>query len=331
MIRTVCFLSSIIVAAASFSSALASSGSTQGSAAPSSPPDPVVARVNETEIHASQLEQVVQLSLRKGSFNTDLLSDERMATLRKNVLDHLVEEELLYQACRKEKIEVQDKKVEEEMQALESRFSSPQEYEASLRDQGFTLDMVRERVRRSLSVEELIRRETSQEGRPSEAEVTAYYQKNRDRLRRTESVHVQQVFLKLPPHVDPETKGRARQALEGLIKEIRGGKDFSAAVRQYGQDSGGDLGWLTRGGPTPILAEAALKLKTGEISDIVETPSGLHVLKVMERRPGGEATLEESRPQIENLLQQQKEKEALSELLAKLKTEAKIEIIAPVP
>jgi len=305
---------------------------------PPSPPasvDPVMAKVNQTEIRASQVEQVLQLSLRRGSRNTDSLSEERMGRLRRQVLDQLVEEELLYQLSQKEKVQVPEKRVDEEVQTLQSRFLSPEEYEASLKEQGLTPALARERVRRNLAVEEIIRQKTTGGAGPSEAEIAEYYKKNRERLRRAESARVQQIFVRLPPRSDPETKGRARQALEALIKEIRAGKDFGAAIREYSQGTdqgpGGDLGWVTRNGPTPILADAALKLKVGEISDVLETPAGFHVLKVLEKKPGGEASLEEARAQVESLLRQQKEREALASLVAKLKTEARIEFVTPVP
>jgi parvulin-like peptidyl-prolyl isomerase len=258
-----------------------------------------------------------------------------MGRLRRQVLDQLVEEELLYQLSQKEKVQVPEKRVDEEVQTLQSRFLSPEEYEASLKEQGLTPALARERVRRNLAVEEIIRQKTTGGAGPSEAEIAEYYKKNRERLRRAESARVQQIFVRLPPRSDPETKGRARQALEALIKEIRGGKDFGAAIREYSQGTdqgpGGDLGWVTRNGPTPILADAALKLKVGEISDVLETPAGFHVLKVLEKKPGGEASLEEARAQVESLLRQQKEREALASLVAKLKTEARIEFVTPVP
>ena len=89
------------------------------------------------------------------------------------------------------------------------------------------------------------------------------------------------------------------------------------------------MGYISRNGTLPVLSEAAFKLKVGEVSDVVETPYGYHILKVTDKRPAGEVTLAEVKPQISILLHQQKEREAFNAYLARLKAGAKIEILSP--
>ena len=123
--------------------------------------------------------------------------------------------------------------------------------------------------------------------------------------------------------------------MEGVLKEARGGKDFASLVREFSQGAsaakGGDLGWLTRSSPRPVLAQAALRLQAGEISDILETSTGLHILKVLEKRPAGDVSLQEARGEIDSLLRREKEQGALKDYLQSLKTGATIEILNPTP
>ena len=336
MRRLIPCLPAILVALASVCQAqTAPAESIPSSPSVATPPDPVLASVNGKEIHASQVDRVLQLTLRKSSRNPDAVPADQREALRKQLLNSLVDDELLYQASQKEKIQVPEKAVDEQVQALEGSFYSQEEFAVSLQKQGMTPAEARERVRRRLAVEELVKQRVNAAGPVTDAEINAYYKKNRERLRRPESVHAQQIFLRLDPFEDPEKKGKARQTLEALLREIRGGKDFETLARQFSEGpeaaQGGDLGWLTRNSPTPYLAEAALRLNPGEVSDVVETPAGLHILKALEKRPAGEASAEEARSQIETRLRQEREQEAIKELLATLKTTAKILIFTPTP
>lgn len=313
----------------------AGDGAVDGALPPTPVADPVVARVNGTAILNSQVEASVRSTLIRAARSSEELSQEREAVIRKQTLDNLVEDELLYQASLREKIQIPEKAVEEEVLALEGRFASSQEFSESLRQEGMTLAGIRERIRHNLQVEELVKQKVSSRVSLSEAEIAAYYQKNRERLRRPEAAHALEIVTRLDPSMDPQTMAQARQAMEAVLKDAKSGKDFAALVREFSQGSsasqGGDLGWLTRNGPRPLLAQAALQLKPGELSDILQTPSGFHILKVLEKRPAEDASLEEAKSQIESLLRKEKEQNGLKDYIAALKSGAKVEILAPLP
>ena len=311
------------------------SAAAEGTLPPAQSADPVVARVNGIEILESQIEARVQSTLSRASRSTTEIPEDRVKALRKQQLENLVDEELMYQQSLKEKIQVPEKAVEEQLQALEGRFASNQEFSDSLQQEGMTLASIRERIRRNLAVEALVKQAVNSKVVLTEAEITAYYQKNRERLRRPEAAHTLEIVARLDPQEDSQEKAAARQAMEAVLKEAKGGKDFVTLVREFSQGSSasedGDLGWLTRNGPRPLLAQAALKLKPGELSDILETPSGLHILKVLEKRPAEDVTLEVARSQIESLLRGDKEQSGLRDYLATLKSGAKIEILTSTP
>ncbi len=310
----------------------------QGSARPasaSSPPQAAttLARVNGVDIPTSRLEQRVRMTLNRLSRNPAELPPEELQALRAQMLDMLVQEEVLRQASVQAGIKIGDPEVEQRLATMQASFSTPEGYDRSLEEQGLSAAEVREQIRQNLAIEALIKSKVTDPISVSKEEVAQYFAANREKLRRAESAHVQEIYV--PLRGSAQEKTRTRQAMEGVLREARGGKDFSQLAREFSRganaSSGGDIGWLTRSGPKPLLAAAALKLKPGEISDIVETPGGFHLLKVLEIKPASNVSLEEARAQIEAKLREDKDQAALERYVSDLKAGARIEILAASP
>jgi peptidyl-prolyl cis-trans isomerase C len=299
------------------------------------PPTTVLARVNGTAIPYRQLEQTQKLYLDKNGQDPKSMPPEKLQSLRKQLLDSLVSSELLYQASVAAKITVSDAAIDEQIQSLKAKFSSDEELTRSLQEQGVTLEEMKERVRRNLATEQLVKQEVDSKIKVSDAEISDYYQKNKERMRRPEGVKMSEIFVRVEPRAGGEAKAKARQKIEAVLKEVRAGKDFAALARQFSESpdakDGGEMGFVSRNGTLPVLTDAAFKLKVGEVSDVVESPFGYHLLKVTEKKPAGDVSLAEAKPQISNFLSQQKEREAFDAFLSKLKAAARIEILAPTP
>lgn len=129
-----------------------------------------------------------------------------------------------------------------------------------------------------------------EQARVSEEAVAAHYAENRAEYER-EEVQARHILLRLAGDATPETKEAKRKLLAGLRQQIAGGADFAALARQHSEDTGskgagGDLGWFAKGQMVEAFETAAFALKKGELSEIVETPFGLHLLQVQDRRPG---------------------------------------------
>jgi peptidyl-prolyl cis-trans isomerase C len=197
------------------------------------------------------------------------------------------------------------------------------------------MEEMKKRVQRNLATEQLVKQEVDSKISVSDSEISDYYAKNKDRMRRSESVKLSEIFVRADPKATADVKAKARQRIEALLKELQGGKDFAALARQFSESpdakDGGNMGYVSRNGTLPVLAEAAFRLKVGEISDVVESPFGYHLLKVTDKKPAGDVTLAEAKTQISNFLYQQKEREAFNAYLGKLKAGAKIEILTPTP
>jgi len=313
-----------------------------GAAVPSMPaasgaaaPGIILARVNGREIPARELEQTVRIYIGNSGQDPKLVPPDKLKQLRKQLLESLVSSELLYQASQKAGIVVPDDAVTQQLRSLQGRFASGEEFNKFVQGQGITLADMKERMRRNLSTEQLVKKEVKPPPSPSDTEIADYYQKNKARMRREEAVKLSEIFVRADSRTSPDARTKARQKIESILKEVRGGKDFATLARQHSESpdatQGGEMGYVTRNGTLPALASAAFPLKTGETSDVVETPFGYHILKVTERKPAGDVTLKEAKPQISKIVSDQKERAAFNAYLATLKAGAKIEILTPEP
>lgn len=145
----------------------------------------------------------------------------------------------------------------------------------------------------------------------SDAEIEEYYSVYRDRrFREPEQVRFRQIFVELPEERPEDQKAEARERLAKVLEEARAGADFAALAQEHSQDpsaaQGGDMGFVTRGQISPVIEAPLFVLDEGEISDVIESPYGLHLLKVEEKRPEKVQTLEEAREEVVRALKLEK-------------------------
>ena len=136
----------------------------------------------------------------------------------------------------------------------------------------------------------------------SDAELLAYYEQNRAEFRTERSVHARHILFRLAEGAAPEEEKKIRERAEFVLGKVRAGADFAALAREFSQDSsgpaGGDLGWFSAGQMVPAFEQAAFALGKGQVSDLVRTQFGLHIVKVEETREAGTPTFEEVRPEV---------------------------------
>jgi peptidyl-prolyl cis-trans isomerase D len=147
---------------------------------------------------------------------------------------------------------------------------------------------------------------------PSDDAVKAYYDEHRDdRFTAPEEVRARHILIKLPPAADDKARAAARTKAEDVLAKVKNGDDFAKLAQEVSEDQGtaskgGDLGLFSRGHMVPAFDAAAFALEPGAVSDVVETPFGLHVIKVEEKLPGGAKPLEAVRDEIVKTLTAEK-------------------------
>jgi peptidyl-prolyl cis-trans isomerase D len=166
----------------------------------------------------------------------------------------------------------------------------------------------RRKIRFLLIDQEQVRQKTSVTPR----EVEASYNQNIQQYQTPEQVRASHILL----NTEGKDAAAVRRQAEDLLAKVKAGADFAALAKQYSEDeaskaAGGDLDYFGRGRMVPEFEEAAFALEPGQVSDIVQTQYGFHIIKVVDKRPASTRSLDEVRAQITEQLQFQKAQEAV--------------------
>jgi peptidyl-prolyl cis-trans isomerase D len=150
----------------------------------------------------------------------------------------------------------------------------------------------------------------------AEAEIEQEYTTfQADRYTDPEQVHARHILLNVPPEADPAKREEIRKRADDVYERLKKGEDFEAVAKEVSEDTatkpkGGDLGFLPRGRTEEAFETAAFGLQPGELSDVVETRYGLHLIKIDERKPAREKPLTEVRAEIEKKLRAERAHDA---------------------
>ncbi|HEX3320231.1 MAG TPA: peptidyl-prolyl cis-trans isomerase [Terriglobales bacterium] len=151
-------------------------------------------------------------------------------------------------------------------------------------------------------------------------ELQAYYDQHRDEYRVPEEVKVSHILIKTPApgadgKVDDKAVEAARVKAEDVLKQVRSGGDFAKLAEKYSDDpgsakSGGSLGFIGRGRTVPEFEKAAFSLPKGQVSDLVKSSFGFHIIRVEDKHEPHMKTLDEVKEQLEPVIKQQKAQRA---------------------
>jgi peptidyl-prolyl cis-trans isomerase C len=320
--------------AAAKSAGQGTGGPAGGPAAPA-PPKPVpsqlpsvVARVNGQDVTKEEFERMIHtLETRAGQ---QIPPDRRDEILR-NALDQLVVYTLLSQESKSRGIKVEESEIDAKMQQLRGQFQTQDAYEKALKDRSMTADGLRKDARVDLSVTKLMDAEVATVPGPSDADAKDFYAKNPERFKQEETAHAAHILIRVDPNADAAAKAKAKATIDLVLKKARAGEDFGKLAQQYSQDGsaaqGGDLGDFPRGQMVPEFSNAAFALKPGQLSGVVTTQFGYHVIKLIELKPGRVVPFEEAQGQIKQFLEGQKKQEHADAFIEGLKKKSKIEVL----
>jgi parvulin-like peptidyl-prolyl isomerase len=263
-----------------------------------------------------------------GATNAD---EAALALLKREALENLIIRELLYQQSVKQNIAVDAAVVEREMQQAKAKFASPGQFAENLQRIGMTETTVREQVARGLAIRALIDRSVSAELTASEAEINSYYQDHKDAFTKPTQIRLSHILITPDTSWPRYNKKEASALLIQLRNKILSGADFAALAKEHShclsKAKGGDIGWFAAGDLTPEMHEAVVRLKAGEVSEIVEDKFGLHLIKLVERTPGVTQPIEEVREKIRGLVRQEKSITRLQRYVKGLRDVARVELL----
>ena len=288
-----------------------------------------VARVDGSDISAVELKRARKI-VQSGQSAQQLSADEQKE-LDKRLVDQLVSAELLYQSARKLEIKDLDKQVDAKMAQARDRFANEADFAKAINDLDMSEKDLREYTKRDVIIANFVTKTIVSKITVSEEESKKFYDQNIDKFRQDEKVRASHILCSIDAKASIEEKKKAREKAEKLRKELAGGADFAKLAKENSScpssKQGGDLGFFGRGQMVPPFEQAAFALKPGEISDVVETQFGYHIIKQTERTKAETVPFSIARSKIEEHLKNQKVNAALGDLLTELRKTAKIEIL----
>jgi len=295
----------------------------------------LAARVNGRPISNERLERFFEeYAVEKGRSPTSIWHPGPFKKLKREALDQLVEQEVLFQEAERRRLLATPGEAEQAVATLKARFQKPGSFARRLERSGFDEAGYLEYVRRQLSIRKLLDQESAAARLAvSDDEVRALYQSRPELFTEPEQVQVRHVLLAVEPGAPEAERQKARRAAGKVLAAARRkGADFAALARKHSQDAtapaGGDLGFVSRGQMVGPFEAAAFALQPGEISPVVETIFGFHVIQGGERRGGVLLPEAQAREPIRRRLLGEKMERHLQERIAALRGAARIEILA---
>jgi peptidyl-prolyl cis-trans isomerase SurA len=268
---------------------------------------------------------------------------EQELSLKLNILNELINNQILLAHAAHSRITVSEGEVDNRLAQLRSPYGSEENFTAKLQQEGITLSEFRQEIRDNLVINKLINKEIKARISVSDDDIRAYYERNKASFDVPEiQYHLAQILVTptRDPQVrnlkkdDAETPAAALHKIQAIYARLRAGDDFSTLAQEYSEDprtaaGGGDMGFIAASsvGSNAALKKALEGLKPGQISGIVQTPTGYHILKLLGVEEPGQHTLDD--PQVEsairNTLTNEKEQLLTAAFIEQLRDRAKVE------
>ncbi len=305
-----------------------------------------IAKVNDDVILQSDYEEAVnpvisQIQKTYGEVMSQEDMDKKIAEIRKELLDQMIDQKLLLQEAKKKDVKVSKREVDDGIETVKDRFKrkngkmltsieADAEFNSELQKQNLTLAKFRDKLREDIMVNKLIedgvvRKVTP----PSDDELKSYYEKNRDKIDEPEKVSVRHILIRVEKNASTKEKSQALNKIKEVQQKSKKGEDFTKLAQQYSEDpgsqkNGGDLGFIVRGMMVKNFEDTAFKTPVGEISDYFETEFGYHILKVDAKQAKQKRSFEDVKLNLEKYLLAEKRQEEYEKYIKNLREKSNI-------
>jgi peptidyl-prolyl cis-trans isomerase C len=291
-------------------------------------PDDTIVKVNGTIITRAEMDRAMKVLSAQSQMGKQTPPSK---SAEDTVLEQLISAELLFQAGTKLGVKDLDKQVADKVAQGKAKFKTDAEYENALKSAGLTPKALEELLRKDIVINNLVVKEIVPKVTVSDTDAKKFYDENIDKFKRPEQIKASHILCKVDPKASAEDKKKAKEKAASLLKEIKSGKEFTELAKTNSDcpssKQGGDLGLFGKGQMVPAFESAAFALKPGEVSDVVETQFGYHIIKVTEKKDAGSAKFDEVKDRIQEYLKNQKIQKGVLDYITQLKEKAKIEKI----
>ena len=291
--------------------------------------DGIAAVVNGEVITSYEVEKEIPVFMKGADIKAGQQVDP--GEIRKEVVNYLVEKKLLAQKIGELEIKVSDEDVRLAIEDVKKQNKLSQEaFLAALNAQGMTFDQYKAQLRDQLERARLMGEEVSSKILVGESEKKAYYDANYRKFDE-EMFQARHIFFAVGKNASEDEVKRVTATAKAVLEELRNGKDFAELARRYSDDTstareGGDLGTFRKKDMLPDIEHTLTPMKPGDISNLVRTSAGIHIIKLEKRFVRSTKTYDDVKGEIEEILYRKKSEERFKKWASDLKKNATIDI-----
>lgn len=294
--------------------------------------DRVAAVVNGRIITLSEVKEREDLIAKQISETfTGQERDKKLAELRKRILDSLVEDLLLEQEADRLGMKVSERDIDDAIDEVKKQNSLDDErLKAALKREGLTYENYRAQIKKQIEKSRVIGQQVRSKVSATDKDLADYYERNKKIFMQDEEVKVSHILFAVPEGASEEETEKIKSNAQKVLDMARSGMDFAELARKFSQDSsgkeGGSLGYFKKGQLLPEFEAAAFSLKKGEISSLVKTSFGFHIIKVDDIKEASPEPFEVVKEKIRSAAMSEMMEQRYKEWMEELKKSAIIEL-----
>ncbi len=295
-------------------------------------PGAVLATVQDTDITEADVQKVLNSFMAQmgGQVPPDQLA-EVLPRIRERILEELIMRHIMLAAVAREGVTLSDSEFAEIKAELADELPPGMSFDDYLTASGITESEIREQM----TVRKMVISRADAVEPPTDEEVRAFYEENKEGFAQDASVTASHILLRLERTDGDDVKEAKRERLASIRQQLLEGADFAEMAREHSDcpsaSGGGDLGPFGRGQMVSEFEDAAFSQPVGSVGQIVETQFGYHLIKVTEKTEPKTPEFEEVRERIQDLLYSQKQQEVVGEFVEGLRAGATVTRYDAVP
>jgi peptidyl-prolyl cis-trans isomerase C len=291
-----------------------------------------IASVNGVAIAQAQYDRAMAPVLQQvASLAKGAVTDEQMAQVKSRIIENLIATELLYQESQKSGVTVNDKEINATYDEQKAQYKTDAEFQKAMTDAKYNEATFKTQIKLGLTIQRYIDQKFAQNTTISDDDIKKFYDENTSQFQQPAQIKASHIMIMVDATADQEKKDAAKKKLETVLQRLKAGEDFAAVAKEvsedpYTKDKGGELGYFSKGEMVQSFEDAAFALKPGEISNIVETDYGYHIIKMTDKKDAKTVSLDESKESIKTNLKSTKVNSDVNKYVTELRDKAKVEI-----
>ena len=288
-----------------------------------------IAAVNGTDLSRQDLDREMNMVKMRLTRQGRPVDAEQLKRYEGQIRDTLINRTLLLQQAQSMDIEADAGLVAKAKDEFRAGFENEQAYQDALAEMGFSEEQLDSQIKDGLTIKALVDKAVIEQVNVTDQQIRTYYDGNPDRFRRPEQVKASHILIQVPEDAAEDKKAEALATIQSLASRIAEGEDFATLAQTYSdcpsKEKGGDLGFFGPEQMVPPFSQAAFALQPGQVSDVVETRFGYHLIRVTERQAPETLAFNDVKDDIATHLRQEQERQKIDDYLKSLTEKADIE------